>query len=204
MLNLRKLSGAALLLALSLGIVAPAGAAEAPRDAASGQATGKRQHAPRDAASGQATGKRQHNPVVLISKYEEIEATLATLRTQIETLQAQCNELSSLATEEDAAMAEDSAAAEEMLAQLDNAMSIFDEQVASMLDAQLAEQVREALRIERGDRSMMIDDTGGSSSADVDALLDTLTALVDALPPIEVQAAQGKSTQVTRSNISNN
>jgi hypothetical protein len=52
-----------------------------PRDAASGQATGKRQHSPmapdsggapadersvsspRDAASGQATGKRQHSPV---------------------------------------------------------------------------------------------------------------------------------------------
>ena len=59
----------------------PTRSSSAPRDAASGQATGKRQHgpgfgpvkadaaldskAPRDAASGQATGKRQHEPAVV-------------------------------------------------------------------------------------------------------------------------------------------
>ncbi|MCW1923067.1 hypothetical protein OKA05_10925 [Luteolibacter arcticus] len=35
---------------------------KSPRDAASGLATGKRQHSPRDAASGLATGRRQHSP----------------------------------------------------------------------------------------------------------------------------------------------
>jgi hypothetical protein len=51
---------------------------QAPRDAASGQASGKRQHqpmtimksvdkaTPRDAASGQASGKRQHQPLTIM------------------------------------------------------------------------------------------------------------------------------------------
>ncbi|MCD6025281.1 MAG: hypothetical protein K0Q91_2197 [Fibrobacteria bacterium] len=67
----------------ALGLFSAASAeVAAPRDAASGQATGKRQHqpgsptcvegetctgaevsAPRDAASGQATGKRTHKPI---------------------------------------------------------------------------------------------------------------------------------------------
>lgn len=48
----------------STGSTDDATQAKAPRDAASGMATGKRQHAaaPRDAASGMATGKRTHAP----------------------------------------------------------------------------------------------------------------------------------------------
>jgi hypothetical protein len=72
----------AALAVIALGAAAPAIAeSSAPRDAASGQATGKRQHqpaepgtgeeaavehsvkSPRDAASGQATGKRAHKPM---------------------------------------------------------------------------------------------------------------------------------------------
>jgi hypothetical protein len=37
----------------------------ATKDAASGMATGKRQHAPRDAASGMPSGKRQHKPITV-------------------------------------------------------------------------------------------------------------------------------------------
>lgn len=71
--NLSKLTLGALAL-VALGLAAPASAEKAPRDAASGQATGKRQHQPacvdgetcdasevntaREAGSGMATGKR--------------------------------------------------------------------------------------------------------------------------------------------------
>jgi hypothetical protein len=80
--NFSKITLGALTVA-ALGLFSAASAeVSAPRDAASGQATGKRQHqpgsptcvegetctgaevsAPRDAASGQATGKRTHKPI---------------------------------------------------------------------------------------------------------------------------------------------
>ncbi|MBS1902473.1 MAG: hypothetical protein JSS75_02060 [Bacteroidetes bacterium] len=40
-----------------------------PRDAASGQASGKMATAPRDVATGQASGKRQHKPITIVKEW---------------------------------------------------------------------------------------------------------------------------------------
>lgn len=73
----------------------------APRDAASGQATGKRAAAPRDAASGQATGKRVAAPGDSTGSAGELE----TLRRGIEREGQKYNTMSNvLKTRHDVAM----------------------------------------------------------------------------------------------------
>lgn len=122
---------------IGLGLGTPAQAAETS--------------APRDAASGLATGRRQHSPIV-ISKIEEceaksaeIDALLASISQQMAQLEARCAELSSLSAEVDTAMASSSSSDAETLAALEEAQRIFSEQVSSFLDEQVASQVSSEL-----------------------------------------------------------
>ncbi|MCC7478436.1 hypothetical protein IT575_08225 [bacterium] len=201
--SIRRAAAATLIATLAL-ITLGAGAGKAediksPRDAASGQASGRR-----DAASGLPTGRRQYEPVI-IRKYEDIEATLATLRSQMATLQTQCDELQALYGE--AAAADEAAAAEseQMLAQIDEAQKIFDEQVAALLDPALSSSVSQSLdNLRKQYPGTIQTDTDGSGVDDAASLLSLLAQLDESIGEIEIQAAQGKSTQVTRSNISNN
>ncbi|MCC7478992.1 hypothetical protein IT575_11120 [bacterium] len=199
-----SLGAFALCLSMSLLGVQAASAAD---EAGSGQSSGKRQHSPRDPASGQATGKRAQLTEQEFEKWEgvlisldSLSAPLAAIRQNIEELQALSEQALSLEQEE-------AAEAEELLAQIDSASSIFTDQVAALLDPELAQQVSTELSRRRGDvkfNDVSIRKELDSSSPDLEFLLGELAKLEEIVATLEGSAQQGKSTPVTRSNISNN
>jgi hypothetical protein len=141
---------------------------------------------PRDSASGQATGKRQHSPALeeCDDAYDEMEAMLASLTTQMDALRARCEELNTKAAEADeslAASSEESAAA---LAEIDEARRVFDEQVASVLDEATIAAVRQALESAGG-----IHVAAGDVNGDGFSVSDNTAPLLEELAALSAQLA---------------
>jgi hypothetical protein len=166
--------------------------------------------APADAAEGDMQGNAhtRFDPLI-IDLYGQLEGSIQALRSEAIALRAQADSLEALAAEADAAVAEESAQSEETLAALELAEQVFGEQVASVLDPEVIAAVnanfakaRQTIAVTEITRDGATADA--SYSEPLQAVLDALATLEEQISVLEGAAQQGKSTPVTRSNISNN
>jgi chromosome segregation ATPase len=181
---------AALACVLSIGpATAYAADVKSPRDSASGQATGKRQHSPEASPDGTAAASPNWRLEVRV---DEIKMKLAGMTQQMAELQAMCNELQSMASEADTDLAASNEASTELAAQLDEAQRVFTEQVASLLDEATIAAVTQSLDSQRsviGDNLMEMDE---SFEVTISPLLENLGSLEAALSALTEACAQAQ------------
>ncbi|MCC7478990.1 hypothetical protein IT575_11110 [bacterium] len=202
----KRLSIAAAALLLAAGAALPALAEEADRTVDGGGVKSEIT-SPRDHASGLPTGRRMHIQEQISGEYDSILAELKLLREAALRITGQAEELARLNQEAGDAAEEEADAVADRLAQIDSAEQIFNEQVAPLLDEKLTVQISQEIALTRRGLTAtgnLSDGNGNPLDENLQLLRDAIAALEGSLSDLEGAAQQGKSTPVTRSNISNN
>lgn len=193
--------------ALTMLAAAPASADEAGKSIEGGGLKSDAITSPRDHASGLPTGRRMHTAEEISEGYDALIEELARLKDGAIKITGQAEELARMAQEDDEAASEGASAAQDMLSQVDDATTMFTDQIAPLLDPDIVKQVTGAL----AEKKRQLTATGtfsDGSSADVAAALEALQQQIaevqDALDQLESSARGAKTAQVSRSNIANN
>lgn len=126
--------------------------------------------------TGHGAGKASPKLAEAVSKVEEIDAMVASLRLQLQTLETACYDLQVLSNEVDAEMSVSSEASAEELAQLEEAQRIFTEQIAMLLDDASITVVSSDLEKKKKDKQMQIESWSfGASNAGMAVSVDPVT-----------------------------